>query len=156
VRSEADVQRVFELREVGLAKTEIARRSGVSRAQVRCWLEMGRDAVLNSPMRVRSTNRNGLPCDRSCDLAAQVDQPAYAYLLGQYLGDGTISAAPRHVFRLRIAACDAYAEIMAECEAAMRRVMPANRVGRIRCVNTISVAQRESVAKLDSFVGPKR
>jgi len=36
------------------------------------------------------------------------------------------------VFRLRIATCDAYPEIMAECEAAMRAVMPGNRVGRVR------------------------
>ena len=94
---------------------------------------MGQDAVLSSPMRRRG-NPQGRPCDGSCELAAAVDEPAYAYLLGQYLGDGTISAARRHVFRLRITACDAYPGIMAECEAAMRRVMPANRVGRTRSI----------------------
>jgi hypothetical protein len=133
VRSEGDVCRVFELWKEGLAKAEIARRTGVSRAQVRFWLATGLDAVLDSPMR-RHNSRHGRRCDGSCNLVDEVDEAAYAYLFGQYLGDGTISAAPRHVFRLRISTCDAYPEIRAECEAAMRSVMPANAVGRVQSV----------------------
>jgi hypothetical protein len=131
MRSEADVREVFELWGKGLAKAEIARRTGVSRAQVGSWIENGLENVLTSPMR---NNAHAGRCDGSCDVTSCVDRQAYAYLLGQYLGDGCISEARRHVFRLRIAACNAYPEIMAECEAAMRRVMPANRVGRIRLV----------------------
>jgi hypothetical protein len=131
MRSETDVHRVFELWEQGLAKAEIARRTGVSRAQVRFWLNAGREAVLSSPMRRRGGQG---PCDGSCNVVVAVDERAYAYLLGQYLGDGTISAAPRHVFRLRIATCDAYPGIRAECEESMRLAMPANRVGRAQCV----------------------
>jgi hypothetical protein len=82
----------------------------------------------------RRGNRQGRPCDGSCGVADVVDARAYAYLLGQYLGDGTISAAPRHVFRLRIATCDAYPAIRSECEAAMHAVMPANAVGRVPSV----------------------
>ncbi len=107
MRSEADVHRVFKLSDNGIAKAEIARRTGVSRAQVRYWLSAGIEAVLGSPMRRRS-NRQGIRCDGSCGLVAGVDERAYAYLLGQYLGDGTISEARRSVFRLRIATCDAY------------------------------------------------
>lgn len=131
MRSDVDVRRVFDLWDEGLPKAEIARRTGVSRAQVRFWLAAGMESVLHSPMR-RIGSRAGCSCDGSCNTAAEVDEPAYAYLLGQYLGDGCISEGRRHVFKLRIAACDDYPEIMAECEAAIRRVMPAHEVGRVQ------------------------
>jgi hypothetical protein len=131
VRSEADIRLVFELWNDGLAKAEIARRTGVSRAQVRAWLDAGIVGVLSSPRRDHGYVQ-GRRCDGSCNLASDVDETAYAYLLGQYLGDGCISEARRHVFRLRLATCDAYPTIKAECEAAMRAVMPANTVGRVQ------------------------
>jgi hypothetical protein len=140
MRSEADVHRVFELWDKGFAKAEIARRTGVSRAQVRFWLNAGREAVLTSPMR-RGGHRHGAPCDGSCGVVDDVHERAYAYLLGQYLGDGTISAAPRNVFRLRITTCDAYPEIRAECQAAMHSAMPGNPVGmvpRVGCTELYS------------------
>lgn len=54
----------------------------------------------------------------------------YAYLLGQYLGDGCLSHIHRGVYRLRIACCDAYPDIMDEVAAATAAVMPKNKVGR--------------------------
>jgi hypothetical protein len=129
MRPESDVRRVFELWDQGLSKKAIARETGVSRAQVRLWIEQGVDQVLASPMRRRG--RAG-QCDGSCDLPAAVNMAAYAYLLGQYLGDGCISAAPRHVFRLRVTMCDAYPRMRDECELAMHMVMPGRRVGRIQ------------------------
>jgi hypothetical protein len=71
--------------------------------------------------------RTACSCRASrCPFAARVDECAYAYLLGQYLGDGTISAGPRAVFKLRIIMCDAYPGIMTECAEAIRAVMPTN------------------------------
>jgi hypothetical protein len=133
MRSDADVRCVFDLWDNGHPKAEIARRTGVSRAQVRFWLAAGIESILHSPMRLTG-GPSGRRCEASCNTRAGVDEPAYAYLLGQYLGDGCISEGRRHVFRLRIAACDAYPEIMAECEAAMRRVMPTSKVGRVQQV----------------------
>lgn len=52
--------------------------------------------------------------------------PAYAYLLGVYLGDGCISRHKR-AFRLRITLDGVYPVIVAECKAAMEAVVP-NRV----------------------------
>lgn len=131
MRSKSDVREVFELRERGCSKSEIARRTGVSRSQVRGWLAAGLDAVLHSPMRERAeTNgEDGAACLPSrCPRIASVDEHAYAYLLGQYLGDGMLTAIQRGVFRLRITMCDAYPAIMAECAAAIRAVMPVNAV----------------------------
>ena len=57
------------------------------------------------------------------------DMPApYAYLLGLYLGDGCISAHARGVYRIRVHLDLRYPGIVAECEAALRELMPTNRV----------------------------
>ena len=53
---------------------------------------------------------------------------AYSYLLGLYLGDGSLSAHQRGVYRLRIALDRAYPIIVEECAAAMSLVMPRNSV----------------------------
>ena len=53
----------------------------------------------------------------------------YVYLLGLYLGDGTISVHRRGVYRLRIFLDMKYPKIVAECETALTTVMPGNKVG---------------------------
>lgn len=60
---------------------------------------------------------------------------AYVYLLGLYLGDGTISTHPRRVHRLRIFLDKKYPAIVSECERAMRAVMPDNAVHRLLTVS---------------------
>jgi hypothetical protein len=72
MRSADDVQRVFELWEVGFSKKAIARQTGVSRTRVRVWLSAGLEATLNSPMRLSSVGAAG-PCDRHCGLNETVD-----------------------------------------------------------------------------------
>lgn len=136
MRPASDVHRVFELWNQGKSKAAIARETGVSRAQVRLWLEQGREHVLASSMRNRKAAEHP---DGRCELVTSVDVCAYAYLFGQYLGDGCLSEAPRDVFRLRIAMCDAYPSIRDECEDAMRVVMPGRSVGRVQRVGCTEV-----------------
>jgi hypothetical protein len=69
---------------------------------------------------------------------------AYSYLLGLYLGDGTISRHPREVFRLRIFLDRAYPLIVAECSAAMSLVVPTSRVG-------VYSHRHEQVEEVNSF-----
>lgn len=53
---------------------------------------------------------------------------SYAYLLGLYLGDGTLSSHPRDVYRLRVFLDRTYPLIIGECGAAMSIVLPASKV----------------------------
>jgi hypothetical protein len=147
MRPTSDVRRVFELQAEGCSKSEIARRTGVSRSQVRGWLASGLESAVSSPMRLRlpACGESGSDSRTSgCAHVNGVDEPAYAYLLGQYLGDGMLTADPRGVFRLRISMCDGYPEIMAEGIGAILAVMPGNKVCRIQrtgCTEVVSYSK---------------
>jgi hypothetical protein len=96
---------------------------GVARATVRDWITSGEQAVI--------ARRQFARLDGSCEpwgSRPSIDEPAYAYLLGQYLGDGCISPM-RSTFRLRITCCDAYPKIIDECAEAIGRLHVGGRVG---------------------------
>jgi hypothetical protein len=132
VRSDDDVRKVFELWGRGLSKKAIARLTGVSRTQVRQWIAQGPDAVMNSPMRRGSSCHDRELSSAHCPLVQSVDERAYAYLLGLYLGDGHITVFPNGVRRLRITLDDKYPGIMRECAEAIETVMPGRRIGLVR------------------------
>jgi hypothetical protein len=130
MRSAADVEAVFELLDQGLSQAETSRRTGVSRAAIRDWQRVGRTARLKT-----SRARDDHTTCRSRLLA----RPAvYAYLLGQYLGDGCISPMRKGVHRLRLACSEAYPDILDECRLAIRLVVP-NHVGTIAREGCIEV-----------------
>ncbi len=118
------VHRSLELHEGGHSASEVARRVGVPRATVRDWIH---GKVPRGP----DGNGTGcVQCGGVHDL--QSLPPAYVYLLGMYLGDGCLSRHRRDVYKLRISLDARYPGIAAECERAIREVMPTNRVGRVR------------------------
>ena len=123
MRSSVDVERVFEMREQhGWGAPRIAAATCVSATQVGRWLRNGRDRVLGSPLRLAAARL----------LPDSLDGPAYAYLLGQYLGDGTIVRVRRSE-RLEISTTADYPGIRAEAHAAILAVMgrPAHeRIGK--------------------------
>ncbi|MGH9216321.1 MAG: transcriptional regulator, partial [Acidimicrobiales bacterium] len=67
-----------------------------------------------------------------------VPRPAYAYLLGLYLGDGCLTGNEKDVYRLRIVLDVRYPSIIAECAAAMAQVLP-NKVGMINNPGCVAV-----------------
>jgi hypothetical protein len=131
---EATVASVLKLREAGLNNCEISRRTGVSRPTIRDWVS----GKLPHSYRAGSLGR----CDRCRGnehrfVRLPID---YVYLLGLYLGDGSIATHPRDVYRLRITLDVKYPGIVRECETAMQAVVPRNRVSRqLRACNCYEV-----------------
>jgi len=66
--------------------------------------------------------------------------PEYVYLLGLYLGDGMLTAAPRNVWRLRISLDAKYPGIVSQASEAIAEVAvrEAGRVPRPGCVEVFS------------------
>jgi hypothetical protein len=112
-----------ELREVldyvarGVSIAEIVRTTGLPRSTVRNWRD-GRTRALEISGGACSA------CRQACLPIRTEAKPAYAYLLGQYLGDGGIYEHRRGVHRLVIWGDDEYAEIAQEVSDAMRTVLP--------------------------------
>jgi hypothetical protein len=115
----------------GLNDCAISRQIGVPRTTVRDWRR--RPAV-------RSRDP-GAPCGVAHDFA-QLPASAYAYTLGMYLGDGSISRN-RRIWRLRITLDKKYPAIIDRCRQAIEILMPGQRtfrsfrsIGHACCPNT--------------------
>jgi hypothetical protein len=115
-----EVRTVQSLAEAGLKQAEISRRTGIPRVTVHRWLATGRAGRLEAAARAA--------CKRCGGMHEEVDQQAYAYLLGLYLGDGWITRHARDVFALRIALDAQYPAIILSCQNAMQAVVPRNRI----------------------------
>lgn len=138
------VAEALALRAEGLGARRIAKRLNLPIETVRDWL------ARRVPAHSRPTDGRSIPatCDRCGHKAHRFDElpPEYVYLLGLYLGDGCISEHRRKVFRLRVFLDLRYPRIIDECEAAMRAVVPANKVHRMgRMSNYIERADASNV-----------
>ncbi len=108
---------------IGVFDRETALICGVSICAIRHW---------RYGTRRSSEHRAPLSCPRCT--GRPVNQYAYAYLLGLYLGDGHITRGRRDVFALTLACSDAWPGLMTAAREAMSAVMPANRVCAVRRV----------------------
>ena len=123
MRPTADLQAVKRLLAEGLNDCQISRRTGIPRGTVRGWRITGRAEPLDLDRRISTCCR----CGADAHEPERLDERAYAYLLGMYLGDGCISTGRRGVFRLRIVLDRRYPAVVDECRAAMEAVLPTNR-----------------------------
>lgn len=124
VRTAEEVAKVLALRAENVSALRIAMMTGVPRSTVRDWLA-GRLP--------RSAQSRAVGCVECQGAHHALDElpGSYVYLLGLYLGDGCISTHPRRVYRLRIMLDLKYPGIIDECEAAIRELVPENRVSRM-------------------------
>lgn len=136
MRSLRDLETVRDLLAQGLNACEISRRTGVPRSTVRGW-RTGRQ-------------RRGWPasgcqaCNSPAHDFAALPSLEYAYLLGQYLGDGCITHYRRWI-KLSVACCDAYPDIMDEVANSISAVVPTSKVGywpRIGCTGVGSYSRQ--------------
>lgn len=108
------------MRACGLSPGEIGRRLSIPRSTVRDWVSG--HAPTSRPLGVGYCERCAGP-----DHRFEEQPPSYVYLLGLYLGDGSISSHPRGVYRLRLFLDPAYPKIIDEAAEAMREVMPSSK-----------------------------
>jgi hypothetical protein len=116
-----EVNAVHALAYQGRNPCEISRLTGIPRSTVRDWLGERR------PPKKRPADQCEV-CGHAAHRFDCLPEPEYAYLLGLYLGDGTISRGPRRCFRLRIFMDMRYRAVIAECAGAMVVVMPTSKV----------------------------
>jgi len=122
MRTVEEVARVLSLIAAGLNDCEIERRTGIPRRTILGWRNGRVPRFARSGAR-RSCKQCGHPAH---DFAA-LPMPAYAYLLGIYLGDGMVSDHGRS-HRLTIFLDRKYPRVVRECRTAMATVMPTSKV----------------------------
>jgi len=116
-----DVRRLLDL---GLNDCDISRRTGIPRCTVRDWRVKGMPGaswILRIPE--GGCPRCGMPEHHFSALPPR----AYAYLLGQYLGDGYIVAVKKS-FRFGVYTDNRHPAMHEEIAAATREVVPGPRV----------------------------
>jgi hypothetical protein len=120
MRSEQERQVVAFLAAGDLNASQIADITKIPRSTVREWLREPRPS--GWPPRLPARRREAV---LDLDLLPERE---YSYLLGFYLGDGTVSRGRKGVYRLRIVTDARYPGIIGGCVAAVAGVVPTSRV----------------------------
>jgi hypothetical protein len=113
---QATVDIAKSLSDSGILDRQNAEICGVSVAAIRHWRRGSR----------RNGDEYGPRCPR-CD-NRPLDESAYAYLLGLYLGDGHLTVSRKGVWALSVTCCDSWPGLMAQARLAMSAVMPSSKV----------------------------
>jgi hypothetical protein len=136
MKSPEIVRQAFALRAAGMTQRQIADELDLGQSTVSRWLQRGEFGTVSK----HRMDHAGGHCPTECPRKERLDTAAYAYLLGQYLGDGWITEGRRRVFRLYLFCCAAYPNILEECAAAMRAVVPGGAVTRQRRPGIIALS----------------
>jgi hypothetical protein len=118
----ATVDRALQLSSQGLIDREVAQITGVSIGAVQKW----RTGLRRNPQK----EQRHAKCPR-CD-GEPLDEGAYSYLLGLYLGDGHITRHHRGVFVLSIFCCDAWPGLLEAAKTVLQDVLPPSKVGTVQ------------------------
>lgn len=123
------VDETFRLKAQGLTDKAIAAQCGVSVQAIRHWRYGNRRSPATEARRADRT----MYCPRCSD--GSLNNEAYAYVLGAYLGDGHITKGRRGVYALSIFYDDNYPQLISYCMAAVEAVFPVGvfRVKRPGC-----------------------
>jgi hypothetical protein len=116
-RSQETVDSALRMSDSGVSDRVNAQIHDVAVKTIKRWRRQYQELGLP-----RGTGFRPTPCPR-CD-GAELDEVAYALLLGWYLGDGHIVAARRGVYTLQIANDQKYPVLSDEVAATMRLVKP--------------------------------
>ena len=133
-----EIERALRLVLGGVSDYEVARQTGIPRSTVLNW----RTGKVSAARAEGSCAACGQP-RHDC---ARLPAADYAYLLGQYLGDGTVFRTGPYGRGLRIASDAQYAGIISECCLAIERIRgraPYVRYHRDRRLATITSYGKE-------------
>jgi hypothetical protein len=119
----------------GLPNRAIAAITGIPKNTIKHWKGTIRDWRRNKRKGYATGGQSDCPI---CDGRA-IPEERYAYLLGLYLGDGSIASHARGVFRLRIVLDQKYPDIIEEAGAALKCVRGGGAVGFTQCEGCIEV-----------------
>jgi hypothetical protein len=133
---QATMDMALRLSAIGILDRENALICGVSVAAIRHW-RCGRRRALDGPAAERKT-----ACPQ-CH-GRSMDESAYSYLLGLYLGDGLITRARRNVYVLSLSCCDDWPGLLAAARRTMSAVMPTSSVF---CVQRRGCTEVKSTSK---------
>jgi hypothetical protein len=111
----------------GLTAADVARQMGLPWGTVAHWCRGDR--------RPPGVDRTVCPRCTNAPLPAE----RYAYLLGQYLGDGHLTTGRRNVHRLSIFCADTWPGVRAEVEAALAAVLPASKVSSVQRIGCAEI-----------------
>jgi hypothetical protein len=128
VRSKEEYEAALDLIDQGINDCEIGRRLGISRVTIRGW-GTARAAGSGGRTTAWTGKRHGAASCFRCAGTAPFDPKAYAYLLGIYLGDGTLTRFPRDVYDLRVSCDLKYPDIVNEIATAITIVRGSDTVG---------------------------
>jgi uncharacterized protein YerC len=133
MRSREEYEEVVRLVATGMNDSAISRATGISRTTIREW----------RTGKIRGDGRVAGRC--AGDTCGTVEHAighghVYAYLLGQYLGDGMLSSYPRGVYRLRIACTATYPEIIEEVAASVATIRGSERIGFTERTGVVEVS----------------
>lgn len=117
IRSQETVDSALRMSDNGVSDKTNAEIHGVAVKTIRRWRRLYQRRGLP-----RGTGFRPTPCPR-CD-GAELDEAAYALLLGWYLGDGSIAKARRGVFTLQIINDARYERLNQEIAETVKRVKP--------------------------------
>nr|WP_063839695.1 hypothetical protein [Streptomyces sp. WM4235] len=131
----------------GETNRSVAERLGIPRGTVGWWRHEDRE---------RRGETYVAPTDCPIRTGRQFDLPAYAYLLGLYLGDGHIISVPKRYEYPRYFFTNTSDDIRRLCTDTMTRVgVRWTVLARGGDPFNVSVARKESVALMDAHIGPK-
>jgi len=122
------VDRARRLSQLGLIDREVAQITGVPIRTIQKW-RTGTRRGPRKPPRTDCPRCTGRP----------LDEPAYSYVLGLYLGDGWLTRGRKDVFALNIACCDDWPGLLAAAKSAMSALMPTSKVFSVRRVGMTEV-----------------
>ncbi|GGP76518.1 helix-turn-helix domain-containing protein [Streptosporangium pseudovulgare] len=116
------VDRALHLSSCGLNDRQVAEICGVSLGAVQKWRTGVRRA------REEEDGRKLRSCPRCHNRI--LDEEAYSYLLGLYLGDGHIALCRKGVYQLSLSCCDSWPGLIEEAAKTLAAVMPTSSVSR--------------------------